>query len=41
MPGDRVEVVVRKLAPLLFDMPFELLSITFDHVPIHFVSLRR
>jgi hypothetical protein len=38
--GDQVEIVFRQPAPFLFHVSSELLSIVFDHVPIHGVSLR-
>src|SRR5688572_19412002 len=34
--GDYVELVVRELAPLLFDLPLELLPVSFDPIPVHF-----
>src|ERR1700758_4292912 len=32
---DLVDVIIRKLTPLLLDLAFELLPISFDTVPIH------
>jgi hypothetical protein len=37
--GDRVEAVIRELAPFLLDMPFELLPVAFDDVPVDGVSV--
>ena len=34
-PGDLVEIVVSQIAPLLFDLAFELLPVPFNTIPIH------
>jgi hypothetical protein len=36
---DHGEVVIRELAPLLLDLAGELLSVTFDAIPIHLCLL--
>ncbi|ESX41110.1 hypothetical protein X762_30225 [Mesorhizobium sp. LSHC426A00] len=33
--GYAVEIIISELAPLLFDLTFELLPISFDAVPVH------
>jgi hypothetical protein len=38
LPGNPVELIVGKLAPLLLQFPFRLLPIALDHIPIHTVS---
>src|SRR5579871_2730900 len=32
---DPVQIIVREIAPFLFDFPFELLPISFDRIPVH------
>ena len=34
-PIDDVEVIVGELAPLLFDLAFHLLPISFNAIPVH------
>jgi len=36
--ADDVEIVVREFAPLLFDLPLNLLPISFNLVPVHHSS---
>jgi hypothetical protein len=36
--SDHIEVVIRELAPLLFDLAFDLLPIAFNPVPVHSIS---
>jgi hypothetical protein len=33
--GDSVQIVVGEVAPLLFDLAFELLPVSFNSIPIH------
>jgi hypothetical protein len=35
MARDNVEIVVRQAAPLLLDLPFDLLPVSFNAIPIH------
>jgi hypothetical protein len=35
LAGDVVEIIVRKLAPLLLHGTFELLPLTLDSIPVH------
>jgi hypothetical protein len=35
MAADDVNIIIRELAPLLFDLAFHLFPISFDAVPIH------
>jgi len=38
-PCDDVQIAVRELAPLLFDLALDLLPISFDLIPVHDLSL--
>src|ERR1700730_2759631 len=35
LAGDFVEIVIRKMTPLLLDLALELLPVSFDAIPIH------
>jgi hypothetical protein len=35
LAGNFVEIVIRKMTPLLLDLAFELLPVAFDAIPIH------
>src|SRR5215831_19373147 len=36
LAGDFVEIIVREMAPLLLDLAFELLPVSFNAIPIHY-----
>src|SRR5690606_33570070 len=35
LAGDDIELVVGEFAPLLLDLAFQLLPVSFDNVPVH------
>jgi Protein of unknown function (DUF3309) len=38
LAGDHIEIVIRKLTPLLLDLASDLLPISFNSIPVHFCS---
>ena len=36
---NHIQMIIGKLAPLLFDIAFELLPVSFDTIPVHFCFL--
>src|SRR6185437_1825856 len=35
LPGDDIKVIVREFTPLLLDLAFDLLPVSFDAIPVH------
>jgi hypothetical protein len=35
LAGNFVEIIIGKMTPLLLDLAFELLPVSFDAIPIH------